>query len=180
MRCLWSIRGLGSLALPVHLCLQGIYDSLASVMLENSSWTLKPETSLSSTSPDTHTPPCVWYNLRQRRTHAALGWVGGRNCNPAYWADRRAGHSGHSRLLLWQTSTVIHVCKVKRYFDIRWSPWALAFIFIKTVYTCCSVNNWARMFLRGVRGGYHFLPPCTPHTPWCQQGSHMSQTGRQF
>lgn len=72
-----------------------------------------------------------------------------------YLEGRIAGHAACSHLLLWQTFTIIHACKVRRYFNIRWSQLDPVLIFIKAVRTCCSVNNWRAIISQG-RRRHHF------------------------
>lgn len=137
-RCLWSSGDLGPLVFPVCVPWEGVIH-LHWEKLQNSSWTLKPETPASSTSPDTHASPFVYPVIRGGDQHVGLqhGAVcGAINSASAYWVERIAGHAAFSRLPLWQTSTVIPVCKVKRYFNIPWSQSDTVLIFIKAVYTC--------------------------------------------
>lgn len=118
--------------------------------IEKASWTLKPETSASSTSPDTHASPFVYPVIRGGDQHIQHGAVcGAINSASAYWVERIAGHAACSRVPLWQTCTVIPVCKVRRYFNICWSQSDSVLIFIKAIHTCCSVNKWEWMFPRG-------------------------------
>lgn len=99
-------RWLGALSISC-MCPQGRYYSLPYRKLQDSSWTLKLETSTPSTSPDTPTLPFVW-------TQSLQPWdvCGAINSAPAYWVGRIARHAACSRLLLWQTCTLIPVCKV--------------------------------------------------------------------
>lgn len=132
------------------ICPLGRYHSLTLRRLQNSSWTLKPETSVSSTSADTHTSPFVYPVIcgRDQHIHRAI------NSASAYWVWWIAGHAVCSHFPLRQTSTVIPVCKVKRYFNIRRSQLDSVLI----VHTCSSVNNWELMFPRG-REGITFTQP---------------------
>lgn len=151
---------LGALSISCGCPLRRYY-LLALRKLQNSCWTLKPETSASHTSPDTHTSSPFAYPVIHSGDQHLQRWTVCRvvNSGPAYWMERIAGHAVSSHLLLWQTCTVIHVCKVKRYFDIRYSQSESVLIFIKAVHTCSSVNNWEWTFPRGWEGitFYHHM-----------------------
>lgn len=126
-------------------------------------WNLKHP--VSRTSPDTHASPFVYPVIHGRDQHIQHGAVGGAiNCASAYWVERIAGHAVCSRHPLWQTCTVIHVCKVRRYFNIRWPQSDSVLIFIKAIHTCSSVNNWEWM----IPWGRSLLQE---HTLWVQQYS---------
>lgn len=157
-------RWLGALSISC-ICPLGGYYSLTLRKLQKSSWTLKPETSVSSTSPDTHASPFVYPVIRGGDQHTQHGAVcGAINSASAYWVERIAGHAACSRLPPWQTCTVIPVCKVKRYFNICWSQSDSVLIFIKAIHTCSSVNKWERMFPRGRDG----ITLTQPYVLWFQ------------
>lgn len=115
-RCLWSPGDLRLLVFPVYVPWEDIIYLDWEFQLNLETWNIS--ISSPSTSPDTHASS----NLQQRLTRSASGHLQSHKFCPSLLSgERYAGHASCSRFPLGQTCSVIPICKVKRYFNIRWS-----------------------------------------------------------